>query len=253
LRSEIFRGEPGLLGDPREHLGSDLLVVVETDAKKEYAMYLRDDKQNKPGSVEDTTYRLGLFFSEVDETGQVVRGLDEVALSSITSTKGEELYAGLRRRKTKTGKRLAVDSHRYVLAEARSFLKWCMGKRWIVRNPLDGVEGVGRRRHGKEQLRIDEARRWQAKAIEFADQGKEGAVAAMMCLSMGMRCSEVVNRVVRDLDDEGRLLWSAPEVVLSTYSGLRRRGVMHRKMWSLPNPPRRPVARRGHRRFEAVF
>ena len=24
---------------------------------------------------------------------------------------------------------------------------------------------------------------------------------------MGMRCSEVVNRVVRDLDDEGRLLW----------------------------------------------
>jgi integrase len=177
------------------------------DAKKEYAMYLRDDKQNKPGSVEDTTYRLGMFFSEVGETGQVVRGLDEVALSSITSAKGEELYAGLRRRKTKTGKTLAVDSHRNVLAEARSFLKWCMGKRWIVRNPLDGVEGVGRRRHGKEQLRIDEARRWQAKAIGFADQGKEGAVAAMMCLSMGMRCSEVVNRVVRDLDDAGRLLW----------------------------------------------
>ena len=157
--------------------------------------------------MEDTTYRLGMFFSEVDETGQVVRGLDDVALSSITSTKGEELYAGLRRRKTKTGKTLAVDSHRNVLAEARSFLKWCTGKRWIVRNPLDGVEGVGRRRHGKEQLRIDEARRWQAKAIGFADQGKEGAVAAMMCLSMGMRCSEVVNRVVRDLDDEGRLLW----------------------------------------------
>jgi hypothetical protein len=34
-----------------------------------------------------------------------------------------------------------------------------MGKGWIVRNPLDGVEGVGRRRHGKEQLRIDEARK----------------------------------------------------------------------------------------------
>src|SRR3954469_23914643 len=29
----------------------------------------------------------------------------------------------------------------------------------------------------------------------------------MMCLLMGMRCSEVVSRVVRDLDDEGRLLW----------------------------------------------
>ncbi len=29
----------------------------------------------------------------------------------------------------------------------------------------------------------------------------------MMCLVMGMRCSEVVSRIVRDLDDEGRLLW----------------------------------------------
>ena len=29
----------------------------------------------------------------------------------------------------------------------------------------------------------------------------------MMCLLMGMRCSEVVSRVVRDLDDDGKLLW----------------------------------------------
>jgi integrase len=157
--------------------------------------------------VEDTAYRLGMFFAVVDEEGTVVRGLDEATLSSITSKVGAELYDGLRRRKTKSGKPLAVDSHRNVLAEARSFLKWCVGKKWIARNPLDGVEGVGKRRHGKEQLRIDEARNWQAKAIEFADKGEEGAVAAMTCLLMGMRCSEVVSRIVRDLDDEGRLLW----------------------------------------------
>ena len=73
--------------------------------------------------------------------------------------------------------------------------------------PVSTGGGVGRRRHGKEQLRIDEARRWQAKAIRIRRSGEGGAVAAMMCFSMGMRCSEVVNRVVRDLDDEGRLLW----------------------------------------------
>lgn len=177
------------------------------DAKKEYVMYLREEKQNKPGSVEDTEYRLGMFFAEVDEEGKAMRDLNDVALTSITPTKGAELYAGLRRRKAKSGKVLAVDSHRNILAEARSFLKWCLGKKWIVRNPLDGVEGVGKRRHGKEQLRIDEARKWQAKAIELADVGETGAVAAMMCLVMGMRCSEVVSRVVRDLDDGGRLLW----------------------------------------------
>ena len=137
----------------------------------------------------------------------MIRGLEDEALSSITPKNGAELYGGLRRRKAKSGKQLSVDSHRNILAEAKSFLKWCAGKKWIVGNPLDEVEGVGKRKHGKEQLRIDEARRWQAKAIELADRGEAGAIAAMMCLLMGMRCSEVVSRVVRDLDDEGRLLW----------------------------------------------
>src|SRR5690348_485354 len=40
-----------------------------------------------------------------------------------------------------------------------------------------------------------------------ADAGHAGAVAAMMALVMGMRASEIVSRVVRDLDDGGALLW----------------------------------------------
>lgn len=46
-----------------------------------------------------------------------------------------------------------------------------------------------------------------AKAIELADAGEPGAIAAMMALLLGMRASEIVSRVVRDLDDDGRLLW----------------------------------------------
>ena len=82
-----------------------------------------------------------------------------------------------------------------------------MKKGWLTANPLEDVEGVGKRSHGKEQLRIDEARKWLAKAVELAEAGEDGAVAAMMTLLLGIRCSEVVSRVVRDLDDEGRLLW----------------------------------------------
>jgi len=40
-----------------------------------------------------------------------------------------------------------------------------------------------------------------------ADAGQAGAVAAMTALVMGMRASEIVSRVVRDLDDGGALLW----------------------------------------------
>lgn len=73
--------------------------------------------------------------------------------------------------------------------------------------PSGEGEGEGRRRHGKPQLRIDEARRWTAKALELAAAGEAGAVAAMMALLMNMRCSEIISRVARDVDDSARVLW----------------------------------------------
>jgi integrase len=177
------------------------------EAREDYKVYLRDEKHNKPGSIEDTMYRIGTFFVEADESGKIVRCLDDVALSQLTPERGQALYDSLRSRKKRDGEMFAADSHRNMLAEAKTFLGWCVGKKWLARNPLEKVTGVGKRRHGKEQLRIGETRIWMAKAVEFADRGEVGAVAAMMCLLMGMRCTEVVSRVVRDLDDDGRLLW----------------------------------------------
>ena len=83
----------------------------------------------------------------------------------------------------------------------------CGKKKWLARNPLEEVEGVGKRKHGKSQLRVDEARRWLVKAMALADEGEAGAVAALLALVMGMRANEIVSRVVRDLDDDGKLLW----------------------------------------------
>jgi hypothetical protein len=47
-----------------------------------------------------------------------------------------------------------------------------MKKKWLARNPLEEVEGVGKRKHGKSQLRVDEARRWLVKAVALADDGE---------------------------------------------------------------------------------
>lgn len=63
---------------------------------------------------------------------------------------------------------------------------------------------------GNAQLRVDEERRWLAKAVELAAAGEAGAVAAIVALLMGMRASEIVERVVRDVDGGGRLLWGSP-------------------------------------------
>ena len=166
------------------------------EAKEAYEVYLRDEKQNKKRSYTATIWRLGVFFSD-----------DELGLSSLGPSKCASYYSALRNRTTKYGKPFATDSHRNILAEAKTFLKWCVGRGYVRTNPLEGVEGTGKRRHGKPQLRIDEARRWQVKAAQLADEGEAGAVAALVTLVMGLRAGEVVSRVVRDLDDEGRLLW----------------------------------------------
>jgi integrase len=80
------------------------------------------------------------------------------------------------------------------------------------------VQGLGRRRLGKPQLTTDEARRFLAKALELAADD-EGAIAAAMALLMGMRAGEIVERTVRNLDDDGRLLWITDA---KTQAGVRR-------------------------------
>jgi len=166
------------------------------EAKEKYEVHLRDEKQNKERSYTATLWRLGVFFPD-----------GEMPLSALTPQKCAGYYQALRTRTTKYGKPLAVDSHRNILAEAKTFLKWSMAKGYLRTNPLEGVLGTGKRRHGKPQLRIDEARKWQAKAVQLAEEGEDGAVAALVTLVMGLRAGEVVSRVVRDLDDDGKLLW----------------------------------------------
>jgi integrase len=165
-------------------------------AINEYELYMRNEKGNKLDSAYVTAIRMRRFFVDPD-----------LPISKIDRKLVEAYYERLRTTPTRTGKPMSVDSHRNMLSEARTFLKWCVKRGWLASNPADGVEGKGRRRHGKAQLRIDEARAWMAKAVEYADAGEAGAIAAMMALLMGMRAGEIISRVVRDLDDEGRLLW----------------------------------------------
>jgi integrase len=66
---------------------------------------------------------------------------------------------------------------------------------------------VGQRNRGKKQLRIDEARKLVDLCIRKANEGDEAAIGVLTAFLLGLRASEVTDRVVRDLDDDGRLLW----------------------------------------------
>ena len=131
-------------------------------------MYLRDEKQNKPGSVEDTEYRLGMFFAEVDVEGKVVRGLDEATLSSIRRSKAWNSMRGfVAERPSAVGRSPSTPTG----TSSRRRSRFCGGarwkKKWIARNPLDEVEGVGKRSTGKSSSASTRRGGGRRKAVEL--------------------------------------------------------------------------------------
>lgn len=169
-----------------------LSVRQALDAYREH----QTEKGNRPASVHNTGQVLRRFFLPV---------LD-APLHKVTPQKGRDLYDRLcRERSSATGRVVATDTHRNYLAQAKTFLTWCIGQRWIRIHPLEAVIGIGKRRHGKPQLTIDEARSLYKVCFQVADRD-DGALAVLLALLLGLRASEITSRTVRDIDDGGRVL-----------------------------------------------
>jgi integrase len=97
-----------------------------------------------------------------------------------------------------------ADTHRGELAAAGAFAQWCVRQGWIPSDPFAKVEPVGRRAAGKPQHRVDESRLFVDRAL---GECTTAGIAATCAVLMGLAASEVTNRVVRDVDDGGRLFW----------------------------------------------
>jgi integrase len=89
-----------------------------------------------------------------------------------------------------------------ILAESRS-------RDYSYRHGADdGHDGQGRRRRGKPQLRVDEARKLTDFLLRRCQPlVQPEAVAVLTVLLLATRASEVIERDVRDLDDAGTILW----------------------------------------------
>ena len=192
-----------------EHLalGAD---TIEDAITKYDLKHLRDVNGSKEQSRALTVSRLKIFF------GPVLA----LRVGLLSSPRGVRLYDELIDAKiTKRVKdappnedgsypmeevtRFAVATHQNMLAQAKSFTRWCVQKKIMSRDPLATTNPKGKANKGKPQLYDDEAKKWLDTAIEIGDAG---AVAAMMTLLLDLRCSEIVERLVRDVDSGGTVL-----------------------------------------------
>lgn len=100
----------------------------------------------------------------------------------------------------------AVDTHRNGLSVARAFGVWIAKRGWVRENPFAAVKGKGRRKKGKPQLRIDEARKFIDTCVPRLSSD-DGAICALAYLLLGNRSGEIVLGHVRDVDNGGRMFW----------------------------------------------
>jgi integrase len=203
---------------PYEH-GSKWRVVLKTtgaqrvtsfETEREAAEFIRLWRDETDGRTVSTTIdayldharERGVSEASIQTIGYRLRaflrtGEHDRLLRTLTPAVAAELYA---KRSAKT----KADTHRGELTEASRFGKWCAKRGWLGKDPFADIEPTGRCARGKPQLRVDEARRFLTTALaENSDSG----LAAAMALLMAMRASEITDRVARDVDDGGRILW----------------------------------------------
>lgn len=165
-----------------------------SEAVETYRTYMVQ-KGNRPTSI----------TSAIDWLTTLLGDLDVPSL--ITPGQAKSLYEAMQARKTRLGRPYSVAALRNAVGASKTFGRWQVKRGAWRSNPFEGLEVLGKINRGKEQLRIDEARRWLAVAERAAAGGDVGAIAALCAFLLGMRASEIVERVVRDLDDEGRVMW----------------------------------------------
>ncbi len=128
-------------------------------------------------------------------------------ITRITAKTAELLYEQHRTRPSKNGLPLAVATHIFDLKCVKNFFKWCVSHRYLVSSPFAEVRPIGKKRAGKPQLRIEEAKRFTDAGLSyFTETQNPLAIAALVAITMGPRASEVLNRTVRDLDNGGKIL-----------------------------------------------
>lgn len=131
------------------------------------------------------------------------------------ATRGEELY-----RATQGDRR--ADTHRNFLGAGRRWGKWCVKAGLLKENPFADIDPAGRRTLGSDKSRLTVDESVALDAWCRAHPSDPAAVLALAYLLLGSRASELTKRDVRDLDDNGRLLWIRRA---KTPSGSRRLAV----------------------------
>ena len=197
-------------GEVRRALKADTLAEAERMRDEVLSQFQRHSSRILSEAL--TEYEESLIARGVQSAQTIVAMLRRFlpatdTLHSITAARASAMYLAETKRIKENGSPVAADTHHLVLRRAKNFYGWAVSRQYAKANPFAEVQAIGRTKRGKLQLRIDEARKLVTVAMEHATALDVGSTAALLQIFLGLRPTEAVVRVVRDLDDAGRVLW----------------------------------------------
>ena len=141
--------------------------------------------------------------SEAARVRDMLHPVLDLRLGDVTERKAIALYERATTEPSpKTGQPLRAATHRLYLSLVQRMWQWAQKQGYAPHNPWEDIEPIGRVSSGKPQLRPTEARRFAAFAEQEAAAGSGLALAALCCLSLGLRASEALGITARDVDAE---------------------------------------------------
>lgn len=170
-------------------------------AVKDYVQHLKDDPgrgghPRRPSTLKLVEWRLcGLLRCSEPDGDMPLASLSRSAMRKLFERRAGEVKP---------------DTLLGELTTTQRFARYWVEEGTLGSDPTAGLVVRGERSAGKPQLRVDEARRFLGSAL--AEQTAAGTAVALALLT-GCRASEITGLVVRDLDDGGKLMWVADNLV----------------------------------------
>lgn len=167
------------------------LALADTDITVEEALSQYKDSQVRR-ELRASTIATAQFRCRV-----VLASCLDLPVRNLTTSKVAACYQAYKR---------AATTRRSALVELVGFAKYVVDAELGI-NFTEGIVFEGKIAKGKPQLRVTQAQIFSEAALRLYREGDEAGLAVLLALTLGVRTSEVVNRLVEDVDDEGRLLW----------------------------------------------
>ena len=158
-------------------------------------------RQRKPGSRTAET-AIGRIRSVL-----VRKPTANADLATITGEIGVDdaraLWSAYRARTTHSKRTPSADSQINTLKALHAFWAFLVVSKWGKIDIWAAIEVKEPHKAGKPRLRKDDARALNTLALKRANEGDEGAILTLMALVLGLRASEIVDRVVGNIDAGG--------------------------------------------------